>query len=151
MVIIDAILLAYVIVTAPVVAYIGYRTWVRMHSPADPKAGKSVASEVLNAIDASSKTAVAWLTHITNSQETLKHDSQAMLQSTKALALVVLDIQSTVKAALPPLAPTKDKALNEYIHALEYARDKFASTKTQKGTVESIINIIKHKHGSESK
>lgn len=41
----------------------------------------------------------------------------------------------------------KDKSVKEFISYLSYSKDKFATTKVEKESLESIINNIKNKHG----
>lgn len=149
MAMITGFLIAYAAFTLPVVGYIGYKVWARMAHPERDAAKPSGSMLVISAMREVRDQLVAWLVVIENRQKVSAQDHQAMLQATKAIAQSLLDIK--VAAESFSKAPSPEKSINDFVHSLEYARDRFARTATQKKVVEAIIINVKTTHGTESK
>ena len=79
---------------------------------------------------------IPWFASISSKSDILKRDMDAVMVALKAVTEGVIKLQPSEK-------PKSKQAIESFVHELEYARDTFAKTPTQKKAVESIINNVK--------
>lgn len=101
---------------------------------------------ILAAIEDCNKTNASYLTAIFDKSKENKADMQALIQAVHAITKGMTEVVDKVGKPL-----SAQGSIDNFVHNLEYARDVFAKTPTQKKAVESIILNIKSSHGTKSK
>lgn len=152
--ILTGFLIAYVILTLPFIGLVAYRVYKSM-KPKELK-GMSVQAMVmeskvmvLDEIRLTQRTLNAWFPSLGVDIKDLKKDSTATLQALTAITKAMTEIKVTAEAFSKDAG--KEVNVNKFIQNLEYARDKYASTVTQKRAVQGIISNVITKHGTQTK
>ncbi len=100
--------------------------------------------ENLNALRESDRMASAWFKHLELKLNVNKRDIDSLMAATEKIAKAML---SLIDMHDKKSAPEEPASVDTFVHSLEYARDVYAKTPTQKKAVESIISSIKTEHG----
>lgn len=104
------------------------------------------AHRIIDHMKEQDRIALHWFAHLRDKADLSKRDMDAMLQAAKAIASSVLLIEKE-------LGKPKDAegSIESFVHNLEYARDKFAHTPSQKKVVEAIISNVKMSYEQRTK
>lgn len=171
---ITGFLLAYTTFTAPLLVWGAWRAWRKTHPakskhrseleafleatfgkhgieatvhemPSTPEeAIMAQARLILNAIAESDRNAIAWLTSLRDKADAGKRDMDAVMLAVQAMTKAMLEMPTRAQEKkLPP-----GNAEN-FVHNLEYVRDVYATTPTQKNALKAIISSIRTNHGTK--
>lgn len=105
-----------------------------------------MSQEILKAIRQSETLAQAWFSTIRDRLVINKGDMDAMMKATEALTKGLLALQERESVAVK-----QEPKIEQFLYDLEYVRDKFVDTPSQKKVIESIISKVKTQHGTGTK
>lgn len=72
-----------------------------------------------------------------------KTDMNAVMHAVQAGTKALLDMQKKEDS------PAPEQAIESFVHTLEYARDRFTKSETQKKALELVITNVKTTHGTK--
>ena len=144
MAMITGFLFAYFLFTAPAIAWGVYRTAKR------PANSVSDTVRIIEEIHQLDRTVAVDFVATSDKLGRAERDHGAMLQVMKEIAQALLDIKIIAKDSNTPQSRGIG-TVDNFVHELEYARDKFAKTPAQKRTIESIISTVRLTYGPETK
>ena len=148
------ILIAYMIVTAPFLGVVIYRVYKSL-KPKEAK-GMSVNAMVmeskvmvLDEIRLVQRSLNAWFPALGVDLKDLKKDSTATLQALTAITKAMTDIKITAETFSRDAG--KEVNVSKFVQHLEYARDKYTKTPTQKKAIQGVISNVITQHGNTIK
>lgn len=151
--ILTGILIAYTVLTLPFLGLVAYRVYKSI-KPKELK-GMSVGAivmesklMVLDEIRLIQRSLNAWLPSLGVDIKDLKKDSTATLQALTAITKAMTEIKVTAETFSKDAG--KEVNVNKFIQQLEYARDKYAVTVTQKRAVQGVISNVITQHGTKT-
>lgn len=159
---IQSLLILYAVITVPVLAVFAMRVY---RSVQRQRAGKQ-EEEVNKAVGVGAvivetrvimmdemrkieRMLLTWIPRFDAQLDSLRADSQAVIQASKAITQAMLDIKASAETFSK--SASKQVSVSNFIHQLEYARDTFAKTPSQKKAVQHIISNVRMGYGTESK
>lgn len=124
----------------------GAHVMAEIHTvPETPEEAIMVQSRlILSAIKDLDGKSYTWINALRNSADVNKQDMNALLHAVDACTRGVLELQDKKSDT-----PKVKENVETFLHSLEYARDTYAKTETEKVAIQGVITNIKTTHGAK--